>query len=74
MLFWPISGPVSLSNMNPVRSCGSRKLHGGHIYKTMRRIITKADNESEEQAPLEARLLTGQASYLPAKARAGQVV
>ena len=29
---------------------------------------------SEAQAPLEARLLTGQASYLPAKARAEQVV
>ena len=60
--------------MDPVRSCGSSER--GIFIRCFALVdfLLDADNESEAQAPLEAELLTGQASYLPAKARARQVV
>ena len=60
--------------MDPVRSCGSSERHVFAAHFASVDVFISADNESEAQAPLEAELLTGQASYLPAKARATRVI
>src|SRR3990167_9986025 len=65
--------------MNPVRSRGSSNCGTFYLCFTLVDRLQKLSSESEPmglasapvegaQAPLEAELLTGQASYLPAKA------
>ena len=56
--------------MNPVRSRGSLDCATLSVCFAFVGSLQYLAFKSEAQAPLEAELLTGQASYLPAKARA----
>ena len=49
--------------MDPVRSCGSSEKRIFAEWFASVDVLQDTDNESEAQAPLEAELLTGQASY-----------